>query len=208
MQVVRVLGTLTHFCGWTLKHLQRISFLTPCWLRRTCALHNAQRRSGHRHAAPLTTRDVTTPGFLLLLAGHPEILRGRLSRLIHDAEGQESVLAQASRHGGLSGCAVAAVLDPSIESPAFQRDSHCQGESSAVALSETSLPQDHEASPVLEKPKTFADTFKKVLDQPLLHYPRLRVTRSARRSLDPDFVPKRSARLAAKSRFKEGHPDA
>jgi hypothetical protein len=138
------------------------------------------------------------------IAKHPEALLGRLSRLIHDAEDQDPMLAQAA---GL-GCAVTAVTDPSP--PGFDMDplespSGRQGGSSVMALSASQV---SDASLALEKPKTFTDTFRKALDQPLLRSPRLRITRSARRSLDPDFVPKRSARLAAKSGFREGRPDA
>lgn len=114
------------------------------------------------------------------------------------------MLAQAA---GL-GCAVPAVTDPSpsgFDMDPLESPSGRQGGSSVVALSASQV---SDASPALEKPKTFADTFRKALDQPLLRSPCLRITRSARRSLDPDFVPKRSARLAAKSGFREGRPDA
>jgi hypothetical protein len=57
----------------------------------------------------------------------------------------------------------------------------------------------------------FISTFRKPLPQPVLSSPpRLRVTRSARaRTIeDIELVPKRSARLAAKSKYREQKPEA
>jgi hypothetical protein len=57
----------------------------------------------------------------------------------------------------------------------------------------------------------FISIFKKPLVQPiLLSPPRLRKTRAARDKEieDEDLVPKRSARLVAKSRYREAKPEA
>ena len=57
---------------------------------------------------------------------------------------------------------------------------------------------------------TFIDSFRKLLEQPiLLSPPRLRTTRLARsrNRTDEELVPKRSARLAAKYRHKEPRPE-
>ena len=53
------------------------------------------------------------------------------------------------------------------------------------------------------------NTFRKPLSQPILSSPpRLRITRAARERDDEELIPKRSARLAAKSRFREPKPEA
>ena len=49
----------------------------------------------------------------------------------------------------------------------------------------------------------FIANFKQPLPQPILSTPRLHRTKSARIVVDEDWVPKRSARLAAKSRFRD-----
>ncbi|CAD6206129.1 unnamed protein product [Miscanthus lutarioriparius] len=57
----------------------------------------------------------------------------------------------------------------------------------------------------------FITNFRKPLSQPILSSPpRLRITRAARAWAieDKDLIPKRSARLAAKSKFREPKPKA
>jgi hypothetical protein len=55
----------------------------------------------------------------------------------------------------------------------------------------------------------FVDSFRWPLQQPLVASPhRLRVTGKINYDADNDFVPKRSARLAAKSKFRELKPEA
>ncbi|CAD6340188.1 unnamed protein product [Miscanthus lutarioriparius] len=54
----------------------------------------------------------------------------------------------------------------------------------------------------------FVDSFKKTLPRSVLSTPILRVTKPARVLDDVDLVPKRSARLAAKSRYREMHREA
>jgi hypothetical protein len=57
--------------------------------------------------------------------------------------------------------------------------------------------------------QSFIDAFKRPLEQPLIASPpRLRITKDPRFVDDNDFVPKRSARLAAKSKYREPKPDA
>jgi len=57
--------------------------------------------------------------------------------------------------------------------------------------------------------KNFIDSFRWPLQQPLVASPpRVRVTRKINYDADDDFVPKRSARLAAKSKFREPKPEA
>ena len=57
--------------------------------------------------------------------------------------------------------------------------------------------------------KGFIDSFRRPLQQPLVASPpRLRVTRKVNYDVDDDFVPKRCARLAAKSKFREPKPEA
>jgi hypothetical protein len=52
-------------------------------------------------------------------------------------------------------------------------------------------------------------SFKKALEQPILpSTPNLRLTAIPHGSVDVDWVPKRSARLAAKSKFREARPEA
>jgi hypothetical protein len=52
--------------------------------------------------------------------------------------------------------------------------------------------------------KDFIDSFRRPLQQPLITSPpRLRVTRKINYDVDDDFVPKCSARLVAKSKFRE-----
>jgi hypothetical protein len=54
----------------------------------------------------------------------------------------------------------------------------------------------------------FVNTFRKPLSQPILSSPpRFRITRSARERADEELIPKRSAQLAAKSRFREPKPE-
>jgi hypothetical protein len=56
---------------------------------------------------------------------------------------------------------------------------------------------------------SFIDAFKLPLEQPLIASPpRLRVTKDPKAIDDGDFVPKRSARLAAKSKFRALMPEA
>jgi hypothetical protein len=56
---------------------------------------------------------------------------------------------------------------------------------------------------------SFIDAFELPLKQPLIASPpRLRVTKEPKVVDDGDFVPKRSARLAAKSKFRASKPDA
>jgi len=54
----------------------------------------------------------------------------------------------------------------------------------------------------------FIASFKKPLEQSLLNTPQLRVTKEACRDEDLLWVPRRSARLAANSRYRENKPDA
>ena len=57
--------------------------------------------------------------------------------------------------------------------------------------------------------KDFIDSFRRPLQQPLVASPpRLRVTRKINYDVDDDFVPKCSAQLAAKSKFREPKPEA
>jgi hypothetical protein len=56
--------------------------------------------------------------------------------------------------------------------------------------------------------QSFIDAFKQPFEQPLIASPpRLRITKP-KYADDDDFVPKRSARLAAKSKYREPKPDA
>jgi hypothetical protein len=56
---------------------------------------------------------------------------------------------------------------------------------------------------------SFIDAFELPLKQPLIASPpRLRVTKEPKVVDDGDFVPKRGARLAAKSKFRASKPDA
>jgi hypothetical protein len=56
---------------------------------------------------------------------------------------------------------------------------------------------------------TSSTLFRKPLSQPILSSPpRLRITRAARERDDEELIPKRSSRLAAKSRFREPKPEA
>ena len=55
----------------------------------------------------------------------------------------------------------------------------------------------------------FIASYKKPLTQPILpSTPRLRTTKAARVTKDEDWIPKRSACLAAKSRFRAQKPEA
>jgi hypothetical protein len=55
----------------------------------------------------------------------------------------------------------------------------------------------------------FIASYKKPLTQPILpSTPRLRPTKAARVAEDEDWIPKRSARLAAKGKFREQKPQA
>ena len=55
----------------------------------------------------------------------------------------------------------------------------------------------------------FVNIYRKPLSQPILSSPpRLRITRAARERDDEELIPKRSARLATKSRFREPKPEA
>jgi len=54
--------------------------------------------------------------------------------------------------------------------------------------------------------QVFIEQFRKSLPQPLLSTPKLRVTRPKPRG-DDELIPKRSARLAAKSQHRTGHPE-
>jgi hypothetical protein len=57
--------------------------------------------------------------------------------------------------------------------------------------------------------KDFIGSFRRPLQQPLVASPpRLKVTKKINYDADDDFVPKRSARLAAKSKFREPKPKA
>ena len=56
---------------------------------------------------------------------------------------------------------------------------------------------------------SFIVAIKLPLKQPLMvSPPRLRITKDPMAADDGDFVPKRSARLAAKSKFRATKPDA
>jgi hypothetical protein len=54
----------------------------------------------------------------------------------------------------------------------------------------------------------FITSYKKPLMQPILSTPRLRSTKAAPVNDDDDWIPKRSAYLAAKSRFRAEQPEA
>jgi hypothetical protein len=57
--------------------------------------------------------------------------------------------------------------------------------------------------------QSFIEAFKRPLQQPLIASPpRLRITKDPKAADDSDFIPKRSARLAAKSKFRAAKPDA
>jgi hypothetical protein len=57
--------------------------------------------------------------------------------------------------------------------------------------------------------QSFIEAFKRLLQQPLITSPpKLRITKDPKVADDSDFVPKRSACLAAKSRFRAEKPDA
>jgi hypothetical protein len=56
--------------------------------------------------------------------------------------------------------------------------------------------------------ESFIAKYKEPLEQPILSMPRLRLTKAASSVEDEDWIPKRSARLAAKSKFREEKPEA